>query len=42
MPLTMAKAGERNSIKKVGGKAETKQQQGGSAGRSGRDNSPRI
>lgn len=25
MPLTMAKAGERNSIKKVGGKAETKQ-----------------
>lgn len=25
MPLTMAKAGERNSIKKVGGKGETKQ-----------------
>ena len=25
MPLTMAKAGEQNSIKKVGGKAETKQ-----------------
>lgn len=25
MPLTMAKTGERNSIKKVGGKAETKQ-----------------
>lgn len=25
MPLTMAKAGERNSIKKVGGKADTRQ-----------------
>lgn len=25
MPLAMAKAGERNSIKKVGGKGETKQ-----------------
>ncbi|MDR0936903.1 MAG: ferrous iron transport protein A [Oscillospiraceae bacterium] len=25
MPLTMAKAGERNSVKKVGGKAETRQ-----------------
>ncbi|MDR1530577.1 MAG: ferrous iron transport protein A [Clostridiales bacterium] len=25
MPLTMAKAGERNSIKKVGGKTETRQ-----------------
>jgi len=25
MPLTMAKAGERNSIKKIGGKAEVKQ-----------------
>ena len=25
MPLTMAKAGELNSIKKVGGKAETRQ-----------------
>jgi ferrous iron transport protein A len=25
MPLTMAKAGERNSIKKLGGKQETKQ-----------------
>ena len=25
MPLTMAKTGEQNSIKKVGGKAETKQ-----------------
>ena len=25
MPLTMAKTGEENSIKKIGGKAETKQ-----------------
>lgn len=25
MPLTMAKAGEKNIIKKIGGKAETKQ-----------------
>jgi ferrous iron transport protein A len=25
MPLTMAKEGERNSVKKVGGKAETRQ-----------------
>ena len=25
MPLSMAKAGERNSIKKVGGQAETRQ-----------------
>lgn len=25
MPLTLARAGERNSIKRVGGKAETKQ-----------------
>ncbi len=25
MPLTMAKAGEPNSIKKIGGKAETRQ-----------------
>ena len=25
IPLTMAKSGEQNSIKKVGGKAETKQ-----------------
>lgn len=25
VPLTLAKAGERNSIKKIGGKAETKQ-----------------
>lgn len=25
MPLTMAKVGERNSIKKVGGKTETRQ-----------------
>jgi len=25
MPLTMAKVGEQNSIKKVGGKAETRQ-----------------
>ena len=25
MPLTMAKAGERNSIKKIGGKMEVKQ-----------------